>query len=102
MDFRSIIEPDIVAQHYPQDLVADERREWGNLYGNLRAVKEDGKIVAEGDAAWGAIQESLRRPRQLVGEIRHIEKEAIGGLFFFLVRLCLFVRVFVLFGLVVL
>src|SRR3569833_1837466 len=33
MDFCSIIEPDIVAQHYPQDLVAVERREWGNLYG---------------------------------------------------------------------
>jgi len=98
MDFRSIIEPDIVAQHYPQDLVAVERREWGNLYGYLRAVKEDGKIVAEGDAAWGALQERLRRTRQLVGEIRHIEKEEIGGINYQMERLRLHERALALQG----
>src|SRR3569623_1820997 len=87
MDFRSIIEPDIVAQHYPQDLVAVERREWGNLYSYQHTVNEDGKIVAEGDAAWGALQERLRRTRLLVGEIRHIEKEAIGGIDYQMERL---------------
>src|SRR3569833_1027553 len=70
--------PDIAAERYPRELVTVERREWGNLYGYLRAVKEDGKVVAEGEATWAALQARLGRAQQLFDVFRHIEKDEIG------------------------
>lgn len=86
MDFRTVIEPDIVTQRYPEDLVVVERYEWGNLYGYLRAVKENGNVVAEGPAAWNALQERLTRAEELIAEIRHIEKDEIGAINYTLER----------------
>ncbi|MHB1358417.1 MAG: phosphate ABC transporter permease PstA [Rhodocyclaceae bacterium] len=63
---------------YPRDLIAVERREWGHLYGHLKAVKENGTVVAEGDAAWLALQERLARSNALFKEIHRIEKVDIG------------------------
>lgn len=98
MDFRTIIGPDIVAERHPRDLVTVERREWGNLYGYLRTVKENGQIVAEGDAAWAALQDRLGQAQKLVGEIRHIEKDEIGAVNYQMERLRLHERALVLQG----
>jgi len=87
MDFRTVIGPDIAAERYPRELVTVERREWGNLYGYLRAVKEDGKVVAEGEATWAALQARLGRAQQLFDEIRHIEKDEIGAINYQMERL---------------
>ncbi len=86
-DFRSIIEPEVAARRYPEALVAVERREWGNLYGYLRAVKENGVVVAEGEAAWDELQRRLERVQDLVAQIRRIEKGEIGGINYKLERL---------------
>ncbi len=40
----------------PEDLLAFERMEHGPAYGRVQAVYEDGKIVAEGAAALGALR----------------------------------------------
>tara|TARA_R110002049_G_scaffold285793_1_gene467343 strand:+ start:4264 stop:5934 length:1671 start_codon:yes stop_codon:yes gene_type:complete len=63
---------------YPKDLVAIERREWGNFYGYLTKVKQQGEVVAAGDNAWDELQKRLERSNNLVAEIKSIEKNEIG------------------------
>ena len=63
---------------YPEDIVAIERREWGNFYGYLTTVKQQGEIVASGDAAWGELQTRLERSNNLIADIKEIEKNEVG------------------------
>jgi phosphate transport system permease protein len=62
----------------PENLTAFERREWGNFYGYLVNVKENGELVAEGDASWAALQERLVRVDQLHTQLVRLEKKDIG------------------------
>lgn len=62
----------------PETLTAFERREWGNFYGYLVNVKENGELVAEGDASWAALQERLTRVDQLHAQLVRLEKKDIG------------------------
>ena len=78
LDFRWINDPWIKDVTYPEGLMAIERREWGNFYGYLVNVKQQGEIVAEGDAAWEAFQQRLERSNNLVRQIKEIEKGEIG------------------------
>ena len=78
-DFRNVLRPFIVAESKPLELVAIERREWGNQYGYLRAVKEQGVVVAEGAAAWDAFQARLERANALHTDIRRIQQDEIGS-----------------------
>jgi phosphate transport system permease protein len=72
---------------YPRNLISLERREWGNLYGHLKAVKENGAVVAAGEAAWPALQERLARSNKLFKEIHRIEKVDIGKVNYAMERL---------------
>lgn len=63
---------------YPKDLVAIERREWGNFYGYLTSVKQQGEVVATGDKAWAELQIRLARSNDLLDQIKDIEKNEIG------------------------
>ena len=62
----------------PENLVVLERREWGNFYGYLQGVKEAGQLVAEGDAAWAALQARIARVDELHEQIARLEKKDIG------------------------
>ena len=62
----------------PVDLVALERREWGNFYGELLNVKEAGQLVAEGDAAWPELQQRIDRINELHARIAELEQVDIG------------------------
>jgi phosphate transport system permease protein len=62
----------------PENLTALERREWGNFYGYLVNVKENGALVAEGDASWPALQERIARVEQLHKQLVRLEKKDIG------------------------
>jgi phosphate transport system permease protein len=64
----------------PPTLMVLERREWGDFYGYLGSVKESGRVVAEGEAAWPALQERVARARDLAGELASLEKHDIGRL----------------------
>ena len=57
-----------------------ERREWGNFYGYLASVKEEGRVVAEGPAAWAELQSRLKRADQLARELQTLEKKDIGAI----------------------
>ncbi|MGE0873277.1 MAG: phosphate ABC transporter permease PstA [Burkholderiales bacterium] len=64
---------------FPKDIVTIERREWGNFYGHLKAVKEGDRVVAEGaQAAWPVLVERFERALRLFNEAHRIEKKDIG------------------------
>ncbi|MDP3419847.1 MAG: phosphate ABC transporter permease PstA, partial [Thiobacillus sp.] len=78
VDFKWYPAPFLGEFTYPKDLLAIERREWGNFYGHLKAVKEAGVVVAEGPAAWEEAQKRLERSNALFREALRIEKSDIG------------------------
>lgn len=77
-DFRWVLAANFIKQKRPEELVVIERREWGNLYGRIRALKHSGKIIAEGDKAWPALQASILRVIKLFSQIHNLEKSEIG------------------------
>ncbi len=79
-DFRWLYDIDVVAREYPQDLVVLERIEWGNFYGTLHAVLENGEVVATGEAAWPAFMQRLARSNALREQILDLEKHDIGAI----------------------
>jgi phosphate transport system permease protein len=87
LDFRWALETRLQNMRYPEQLVALERYEWGNFYGYLKSVKQDGKLVAEGELAWDALQQSLERADNLHAQIKKIERNAIGAVNYKLERL---------------
>ncbi|MFW3163858.1 phosphate ABC transporter permease PstA [Pseudomonas syringae] len=79
-DFNWVVGEWLTGQSRPADLMALERREWGNFYGYLVNVKEGGRVVAEGDAAWPALQERIKRVEKLADELYTLEKKDIGAI----------------------
>lgn len=80
-DFRWLVSNNIQSVDTPEDLVSFERREWGNLYGEIVQVKEAGEVVASGSPeGWQALQPRLERAVSLMAEAKHIEKSVIGGI----------------------
>jgi phosphate transport system permease protein len=66
-DFTWIVGEWLTNQTTPPELMAIERREWGNFYGYLVNVKQDGKVIAEGEAAWPELQARINRVNELAG-----------------------------------
>jgi phosphate transport system permease protein len=79
-DFRWIQERHIKSVAEPEDMVVIERREWGNFYGKLIAVKEDGNVVASGSQAWDVVKSHLKTVLELHDQIEHIEKKDSGSI----------------------
>ncbi|MEK7737237.1 MAG: phosphate ABC transporter permease PstA [Pseudomonadota bacterium] len=77
-DFKWYPAPLLTELTYPKDILTVERHEWGNFYGHLKAVKENGQVVAEGAAAMQALEKRVERARQLFDEIFRTEKQDIG------------------------
>lgn len=86
-DFKWLPEPLLGPFSRPADVLTLERREWGNFYGHLKEVKEEGRVVATGDAAWPELQQRLARSNALFREIYHIEKVEIGNINYALEKL---------------
>lgn len=86
-DFRWIQERRVKDKVYPEELIAVERREWGNFYGRVVAVKENGNIVAQGLDAMPALRERLDIALALFGDIQRLEKKDIGAINYALERL---------------
>ena len=77
-DFSWVVGEWLSNSRKPADLVALERREWGNFYGELLNVKESGQLVAEGEAAWPELQKRIERIDELHADIAKLEKVDIG------------------------
>ena len=87
LDFVWLAEPSINDRRLPRDLVVFERREWGNFYGFLEAVKENGSLIAGGGQAWPQLLQRLERVNRLHEEIVDLEKGEIGAINYQLERL---------------
>ena len=87
MDFLAVVEPNILKQRYPKDLIAMERREWGNFYGYLQSIKGNGKVIATDAAARQELDNHVHRALQLHEKIQRIEKQDIGAINYALERL---------------
>lgn len=72
---------------YPKNAVVLERREWGNAYGFITALKEKGQVVATGEDAWKQLQARLARAIDLETQRMQIEKKDIGSINYKLERL---------------
>jgi phosphate transport system permease protein len=79
-DFTWVVGEWLSGQTLPPELMTVERREWGNFYGYLVNVKENGKVVAEGEAAWPTLQERIKRVERLAKELYQLEKKDIGAI----------------------
>ncbi|MHC6228093.1 phosphate ABC transporter permease PstA [Pseudomonas sp. X10] len=79
-DFSWVVGEWLTDLQKPVDLIALERREWGNFYGYLVSVKEEGRVVAEGQAAWAELQARLKRANKLASELQTLEKKDIGAI----------------------
>lgn len=77
-DFRWIDMPFVTASSAPDDLVTIERREWGNAYGYLRSVKEQGNEITSGPAAWLALKAQVGRATEIYDQIQSIERGELG------------------------
>lgn len=95
-DFRWIIEKNARKKDTPRELAAFVRREWGNMYGSLKSIKENGVVVSAGD--WNVFNERLEHVIALHDEIEHIEKHDIGGINYKIERLRLAQKKLVLEG----
>lgn len=80
LDFRWLLAPGMGPLARPPDALVLERQEWGDVYGYLEAVLEDGRVVADGQAAWEALAPRLDRARSLHEQARRLEREAVGAI----------------------
>lgn len=86
-DFQFMLDVWLVERSYPEDIVIIERHEWGDLYGRLVKLKQQGQVIAEGEAAWEAFKVAEARVLDLHDQIKDIEKHEIGGINYKLERL---------------
>lgn len=87
LDFRWLIAENLREVSTPDELMVVERREWGNFYGYLDAVKQDGKAVATGAQALTELETRMERALDLFDQIREIENKRIGAINYELERL---------------
>lgn len=85
-DFIWINELEIVDVSKPKDALVLEREEWGNFYGFLTGVNQQGEPSGENDP-WQQLSDSLVRKNDLSDEIEQIEKHDIGEINYDMERL---------------
>lgn len=86
-DFRWLYDIDLVKRDNPENLMALERVEWGNFYGFLSSVHEDGKLIASGEKAWGEFNTRLHRANEIREQLLQLEQSDIGAINYRLERL---------------
>jgi len=77
-DFQWFIGDFLDEFEYPESAIMLERREWGNFFGHLVAIKEGGAVVAEGEQAFMELQSRLRRSNELMAATVNMERYDIG------------------------
>jgi phosphate transport system permease protein len=79
LDFKWVNEDQIVSQTYPTDTLLLERREWGNMYGRIKAVYKGEILLVEGnEEGWIALASLLSITNDLHRQITRIETVEIG------------------------
>lgn len=83
-DFRWVLERQLSELNYPENAVTIERREWGNFYGYIVGVKENGQLIAEQSPAnndlWHEVQQRTERATGIYKHIQSLEGGEIGAI----------------------
>jgi phosphate transport system permease protein len=77
-DFSWVVAEWLSEPRTPHNLLVMERREWGNFYGYLVNVKQDGQVIAAGEAAWSELQSRITRVSELHAQLVQLQKGDIG------------------------
>ncbi|MDX1460610.1 MAG: phosphate ABC transporter permease PstA [Xanthomonadales bacterium] len=85
-DFVWVPELLIRSRALPEEIVVLEREEWGNFYGYLQGMNENGEPVPEEDL-WASLEHRLERVESLRDQIHHVERDEIGTINYRLNRL---------------
>ena len=75
-DFRWIYEHNIIQQEEHQDLIVFERLEWGNAYGTIVELREQGNAVSTTDP-WNELRQRIRRVVDLRRQAHSIQNGTI-------------------------
>lgn len=83
-DFRWVLEHQLSDLTYPKNAVALERREWGNFYGYIVGIKENGQLIAQQTPAdndlWHEVLQRTERATAIYRTIKRLESGAIGAI----------------------
>ena len=81
LDFRWVDQADIVNEQYPSDVLAFERREWGNFYGWIKEIQEGETLLASGhEKGMTVLFSLLERTNGIQAQIHEIEHNEIAEL----------------------
>lgn len=86
-DFKWIYDTDLQSRDLPEDIMVLERIEWGNFYGYLTAVYENGEPVESSQTLWSEFEQRLQRVSEIREQLLHLEKSEIGSINYQLERL---------------
>jgi phosphate transport system permease protein len=86
-DFKWIYDTDLQSRDLPEDIMVLERIEWGNFYGYLTAVYENGEPVETSETLWSEFNQRLQRVSEIREQLLHLEKSEIGSVNYQLERL---------------
>lgn len=87
LDFRWILNAGIKNVTFPEEAMVVERREWGNFYGYLTELNLNGKKISYSDDSWNIFKQAIEENAETFADIRHIEKDLIGGINYKMERL---------------
>jgi phosphate transport system permease protein len=85
-DFVWVVEDYLSEKRFPDQLMTIERREWGNFYGYLKAIKQNDTVLSPTDL-WEDFQQRIERVLLIHSQIKEIEKGDIGSINYQLERL---------------
>ncbi len=85
-DFRWLYDIDLLDREQPENIMALERIEWGNFYGYLNAVYENGNLVTDKEV-WPEFIDRLNRTNDIRDQILQLEQGDIGAINYQLERL---------------
>jgi phosphate transport system permease protein len=92
-DFRWVEDEQILSRALPEEAIFFERWEWGHLFGFLKKVTQDGKVIAEGSGeAWKKFQEIHPPTQETLERIHYIERKEIGAINYDIERLRLQIK----------
>jgi len=80
LDFRWLREDRILSKTEPENIIAIERREWGNFYGKIVGIIENGTTNVATDDMEAEIDARLERALEIHSDIKDIEKHEIGAI----------------------
>lgn len=82
IDFRWINTADIIGRQDRLDngVTVIERFEYGNVYGHLQTIIQEGQVVAEQNQVLPMMNELVEASQALYKRINHIEKVTLGGI----------------------